>query len=365
MLSLSLCAGCGAAVVNALVTPDNTNLFIMSVNPSTGALTQFATKAPGRWLDITFAVDSSTIGNLRHAMQIGSEVWITDQSSNAIYRYSAQAETPRFLGSLWSVTNPRGMGVVNGEVWVTSGGIGAGTGIARIDPSGNPIGSFAAEDPFAVLALDSGSVLAANIQENRLDRFQSNGEVGTYSGVWSGSSLLDFPMQIARWNESGQDRIVVVGFTGIEPGLFVYNAATGAFVKRISTIVILPDVTVMNPRGFAPMQNNELLWTGSQGIFALSTSSWTSRAVYTGENFVCGYIGPIDFSKYCAGDINNDSLVDDADFTLFAGAYNELVCPTLESGYPAGCPSDLNGDDVVDDADFSVFIAAYNTLLCP
>jgi hypothetical protein len=365
MLSFSLCVGGSAAVVNSLVSPDSTNLFIISVNPATGGLTQFATKPPGRWLDITLAVDSSTIGNLRHAMQIGSEVWITDQSSNAIYRYSAQAETPRFLGSLWSVTNPRGMGIVNGEVWVTSGAIGAGTGIARFDSSGNPVGSFSAEDPFGVLSLDSGSALTANIQQNRLDRFQSSGAIGTFNGVWSGSSSLDFPMQIARWNEAGQDRIVVVGFSGIDPGLYVYNAATGAFVKRISTIMILPDVTVLNPRGFAPMQNSELLWTGSQGIFAMNTSTLASRVVYTGENFVCGYIGPVDFSKYCAGDINNDSLVDDADFSLFAGAYNELVCPTLESGYPAGCPCDLNGDDVVDDADFSIFVAAYNTLLCP
>lgn len=60
----------------------------------------------------------------------------------------------------------------------------------------------------------------------------------------------------------------------------------------------------------------------------------------------------------CSGDLNNDGFVDDADFVLFAAAYDELVC----SG---ACPADLNNDAFVDDADFVVFAAAYDVLLCP
>jgi T5SS/PEP-CTERM-associated repeat protein len=65
----------------------------------------------------------------------------------------------------------------------------------------------------------------------------------------------------------------------------------------------------------------------------------------------------------CVGDLNNDNFVDDADFVLFAEAYNLLDCadPTM----PVGCPSDLNGDAFVDDADFVFFAEAYNALLCP
>jgi hypothetical protein len=65
----------------------------------------------------------------------------------------------------------------------------------------------------------------------------------------------------------------------------------------------------------------------------------------------------------CPADLNADTVVDDADFVLFASAYNLLDCadPTM----PAGCPADLNGDAFVDDADFVTFAAAYNELLCP
>jgi hypothetical protein len=65
----------------------------------------------------------------------------------------------------------------------------------------------------------------------------------------------------------------------------------------------------------------------------------------------------------CPGDLNNDGQVDDADFVVFAAAYNILDC--ADPAMPAGCPADLNSDGFVDDSDFVAFAAAYNTLLCP
>jgi hypothetical protein len=64
----------------------------------------------------------------------------------------------------------------------------------------------------------------------------------------------------------------------------------------------------------------------------------------------------------CAGDLNNDGLVDDLDFQIFVFAYNILDC--ADPSMPAGCPSDLNADAVVDDLDFQVFVLAYNAPVC-
>ncbi len=63
--------------------------------------------------------------------------------------------------------------------------------------------------------------------------------------------------------------------------------------------------------------------------------------------------------KVCAADFNCDAQVDDADFVIFAGAYNDLTIP------PANPICDLNGDGLVEDSDFVIFVAAYNDLLCP
>ena len=59
--------------------------------------------------------------------------------------------------------------------------------------------------------------------------------------------------------------------------------------------------------------------------------------------------------KPCPGDFNGDGQVDDSDFVLFAGFYNELLDPR----------GDLSGDGLTDDADFVNFAGMYNELLCP
>lgn len=53
--------------------------------------------------------------------------------------------------------------------------------------------------------------------------------------------------------------------------------------------------------------------------------------------------------------MNFDGFVDDADFSMFAKAYDRL---TTTDG-------DLNVDRFTDDADFSLFAVAYDALLCP
>ncbi|MBY0114061.1 MAG: esterase-like activity of phytase family protein [Phycisphaerales bacterium] len=56
----------------------------------------------------------------------------------------------------------------------------------------------------------------------------------------------------------------------------------------------------------------------------------------------------------CPADLNDDSVVDDADFVRFAESYNLLLDPV----------GDLNHDGLADDEDFVLFAAAYNELAC-
>ena len=62
----------------------------------------------------------------------------------------------------------------------------------------------------------------------------------------------------------------------------------------------------------------------------------------------------------CKGDLNTDNQVDDADFSLFAAAYDDLLSP---AGTYTG--ADLTGDALCDDTDFQQFVQFYDTLLCP
>lgn len=62
----------------------------------------------------------------------------------------------------------------------------------------------------------------------------------------------------------------------------------------------------------------------------------------------------------CAADFNFDSVVNDADFIIFADAYQRVECPVA----PQPCPADLNFDGIVDDQDFLLFTLAYNRVTC-
>lgn len=65
----------------------------------------------------------------------------------------------------------------------------------------------------------------------------------------------------------------------------------------------------------------------------------------------------------CPADLNGDSVVDDADFSIFVVQYDVLDC--ADAGMPSGCSADLNSDLLVDDQDFSIFVVAYDAVLCP
>ncbi|MBL8887093.1 MAG: hypothetical protein JNK16_10555 [Phycisphaerales bacterium] len=58
--------------------------------------------------------------------------------------------------------------------------------------------------------------------------------------------------------------------------------------------------------------------------------------------------------RSCDADFNGDTFVDDADFVIFAQAYNNLL-DTF---------GDLNFDNLTDDADFVEFAQAYDQLIC-
>jgi len=71
---------------------------------------------------------------------------------------------------------------------------------------------------------------------------------------------------------------------------------------------------------------------------------------------------PAGAAPYCEADIDASGQIDDADFAIFAPAYNILMC--TDQAMPAGCYADLNHDGSVDDSDFVLFAIAYDALVC-
>lgn len=104
-------------------------------------------------------------------------------------------------------------------------------------------------------------------------------------------------------------------------------------------------------------------------IFTLNSSAMTagqlaSLGLLASDSLASDHLLMIsDFSLYADADLDASASVDDADFSIFAHAYNLLDC--ADPAMPAGCPADLNFDGVVDDVDFTLFVPSYDALICP
>lgn len=100
------------------------------------------------------------------------------------------------------------------------------------------------------------------------------------------------------------------------------------------------------------------------GIDRFNYNAGTDTWVYSSTIATAESLGG--FAAYvpaaCPADLTGEGFVEDADFVIFANAYNILDCE--DAAMPLGCPADFNLDGFVDDADFVIFAAAYDALVC-
>ncbi len=169
--------------------------------------------------------------------------------------------------------------------------------------------------------------------------------------------------------------------------------------QRLEVTMAFTDSPATIPTSFAPVNNIDLRITDPSGnvylgnVFnattglsmtggaadaincientffnAPATGVWHAQVRGTAVNvgtqgFALVVTGEVAAFVACPADLNGDSQVDDADFAIFAIAYDLFACSA--PGMPAGCPSDLNTDTFVEDADFVIFATAYDAFLCP
>lgn len=173
-----------------------------------------------------------------------------------------------------------------------------------------------------------------------------------------------FSAETWEWNGIAWTQRVVPGPQGRSEAGMAYDAARGKTVLfggwNSSTLVT--DTWEWDGSAWTqlPISGPTAGWSGGM----VYDSARKSVVVFGGASTTVPYGSEIwELTVDCPADLNQDHLVDDSDFTIFAGAYNILEC--TDPGMPSGCPSDFNRDGLVDDSDFTIFVAAYNDLLCP
>lgn len=112
----------------------------------------------------------------------------------------------------------------------------------------------------------------------------------------------------------------------------------------------------------------EVVLLGSVAPGAMVEISRNLTAVRAGEGGLAAEVSSNEASSWsaqagvlvsnCVADLDNDGIVEDTDFVIFALSYDLLTVP------PADPVCDFSGDGFVDDVDFGMFVGAYDQLLC-
>ncbi|MBX3388012.1 MAG: hypothetical protein KF691_01010 [Phycisphaeraceae bacterium] len=134
-----------------------------------------------------------------------------------------------------------------------------------------------------------------------------------------------------------------------QSAVFSVDATDGAFYEWLKNGVLLTESSRISGVGSSTLTVHD----------PYPTDAGSYRARIYGNCGATQLSSPVSLTIVCGGDLNRDGFVEDADFVIFVGAYDQLQCPA------GPCPADLNVDGFVDDLDFVVFVTQYNELICP
>ncbi len=258
-LALSVCAFLGVAAAHAqfVMMPDSTNNRLVLFDKNDGSV-------------VNPSLFPLAGGTPIHAMQVGNEIWVSEQVGDRVSRWSFTGTPLGQMGPA-GLDNIRGMEQIGNTVYVTNAGTnnGApGAAVVKFDTAGNPGGFFAtpnASSPFGILSHQGGMLVSSSNANDDVHRYTL---AGTSAGTFHNSTSLNFAEQMAV---AASGDILVAGFSS--NNVVRLDPNTGA---------LLGSFTASGARGVYQLGNGNILWTSGTGAFVYNVNTQTSTLVYSG-----------------------------------------------------------------------------------
>jgi hypothetical protein len=308
--------------------PDSTNNRIALFNATTGALENAA----------YFPLAG---GTPVHAMQVGNEIWVSEQVGDRVSRWSLTGES---LGAITGgMDNIRGMGRVGDVVYVTNAGTGNGApganAVVMFDLTGANQGNFLTtglcNSPFGILSHQGGILISGSSNNQDVHRFTL---MGASVGIFHDSTSISFAEQMDH--DLNGDVLVACFTTG---GVTRLDKDTGAIINNF---------TAGGARGVHQLPNGDVMWTSGAGVFVWDFESNVSTNVYAGGGRYIDVLTIASGPTCGTSDFNGDGdFGTDADIEAFFACLGGNCCATC---WPGG--ADFNGDgDFGTDQDIEAF----------
>lgn len=256
-LVVALALSVVAANAQFLMMPDSTNNRVVLFKPDDGSLVD------GNYFGLSG-------GTPIHAMQVGNEIWVSEQVGDRVSRWSLTG-TP--LGAITGgLDNIRGMGLINNRVYVTNAGTanGApGAAVVMYDTAGNPQGFFStastASSPFGILAHQGGMLVSSSNANDDIHRFTL---AGASLGTFHNSTAVNF---VEQMDYAANGDVLAAGFSS--NAIHRLNPTTGALISSFAA---------SGARGVWQLGNGNIMWTNGSGAWVYNVNTGASSLVYSG-----------------------------------------------------------------------------------
>ncbi|MEL6489604.1 MAG: calcium-binding protein [Cyanobacteria bacterium J06634_6] len=272
-----------------LMIPDSVSDRILLFDPIDGSLVN------DNFIDGSADTGLGIFGTPINAVQVDQEIWISDQVSDAIFRFDLKGSYLGMVGDSDTdgdtdgLDNIRGMEFVNGLVYVANGGDdneapGDGEVVVVFDAEGNNLGFFDTGDPYDIRAYN-GELLISDINRDSdggedIDRYTIDGINSTLIGTFhesDGETGVDFAQQITLRESSGT---VLVGGFSAPGGIYEYDTS-GAQVGFLGA----EEGFANRLRAAYELGNGNIIWSGGDGVIVTNPETGEDADVtYTVDN---------------------------------------------------------------------------------
>jgi hypothetical protein len=331
-----------------LMVPDRLGNRVLLLDGVTGDVVNADFIPDGR---PTYVIESP-----RAAIQVGNQIWLSDEGSRAIHRFTAGL-TPQYIATIpGPFSLIRGINVVGDHVYAVHSGTSNGAPgnvLLMYDFGGNQVNqvSLGTMNTYDVVPFQGG-LLISSITGDNIERFTAGGD---YVGVFhdsDGVTGIDLPNQM----KVVSDGVWAAGFSD-PSGVYKYDLA------GVQTVYLPVSTTAV---GVHPLPDGKMLvvqtlttdggiyrWDPSTGAYDLVIAGPSFQYIHTLNLASPPMCGSADFD--CDGDTGTDADIE-AFFTCLAG-----TCPV------ASCDStaDFDGDgDTGTDADIEAFFRVLSGGAC-
>jgi hypothetical protein len=242
-----------------VLMPDSTNNRLVVFSPVNGSV-------------ITPNLFALAGGTPFHAVQVGNEIWISEQVGDRISRWSPDGTALGAIGTGGGLDNIRGMALRGNDLLVTNAGTanGApGAAIVRVALDGTIIGHVAttttSSSPFSLLERAADLLVGSSNANDDVHRYDAAiASLGTFHN----STTLNFTQQMTV---AANGDILAAGFSS--NNIVRLDPATGA---------ALGTIPASGARGVFQLDNGNILWTSAAGAFVYDPNTQLGVQVYTG-----------------------------------------------------------------------------------